>query len=121
MLIDKDHHGEIVREITSIQSIPYPLVGFYTVAFDAWERRWRERETDVVQYVHSTWRSKHWSSCFAPPGFPTTNDGIESKNARIKEAFKREKMYLRNSFRLLAELIEKEVDFSPEYNRPCPR
>jgi len=120
-LIDKDRHGEIVREITSIQSIPYPLVGFYTVAFDAWERRWRERETDVVQYVHSIWRNKHWSSCFSPPGFPTTNNGIESKNARIKEAFKREKMHLRDSFRLLAELIEKEViDFSPEYNTTLP-
>ena len=38
----------------------------------------------------------------------TTNDGIESKNSKIKEAFRREKLHLRESTQLLAEFYRRQ-------------
>ena len=118
---DQDNDATILEELRALHEIPYPLVDFYNIAFDAWERRWREREPDVVQYIHANWRQKRWSFCYSIPGFPTTNNGVESKNAKIKQAFRREKMHLRESTRLLAELIETEVKhFTPDFDTSYP-
>ena len=120
-LLDRDRHAAIIDDICFLRDISHPLVDFYNVAFDAWERRWASREPEVVQYMRSTWRNKHWSNCFSKPGFPLTNNGIESKNGRIKEAFGRSKMHIRDSIRVLAGLLESEVvDFAPEYNTSFP-
>ena len=120
-LCDRDRHTDIIDELRFLRDIPYPLDDFYYIAFDAWVRRWESREPEVVQYMRSTWRNKHWSCCFSRPGFPLTNNGIESKNGKIKDAFRRSKMNIRDSIRVLSGLLESEVtDFAPEYDTSLP-
>ena len=106
---DRRNVDKLIADLCAIHDIAYPMVGFYDVAFDAWERRWSDAEPEVVQYVRATWRGKHWSFAFSMPGFPTTNNGVESKNAKIKETFRREKLHLRDAIQVLAGLIETEV------------
>ena len=68
-----------------------------------------------------SWIAEKLEAYISKPGFPLTNNGIESKNRRIKEAFGRSKMHIRDSIRVLAGLLESEVvDFAPEYNTSFP-
>lgn len=87
-LKERSNWAEIKRDLDALHNVPHPYEDAFEYYLDLFYEKWRARdETAYVEYFRKEWGGvlHRWSRAHHPPGYASSNNGLESQNKIIKE------------------------------------